>query len=99
MLVGCRDDFFFRRSPVLVGVAPASMVWFLGRKADDRSGATWSEALQNGTAREDVLADAEPGLQAGCAAVQQRRHKDGQPVWENGRDKFHTTPEARRVLH
>ena len=30
MLVGCLDEIFFHGRAVLVGVAPASMVWFLG---------------------------------------------------------------------
>ena len=49
--VGCLDEIFFRSRPVLVGVEPASLAWFLGRKADDRSGATWAKkaALRPGT--------------------------------------------------
>ena len=41
VLVGCLDEIFFHRRPVLVGVEPHSMVWFLGKKADDRRGPTW----------------------------------------------------------
>src|SRR3954447_12571255 len=74
------------------------MTWFLGQKADDRSGATWSKALRDWTALSYVLADAGTGLQAGIAAVQQQRQKDAQPALENGLDVFHTTQEARRVL-
>jgi hypothetical protein len=98
VLVGCLDEIFFHRRPVLVGVEPASMVWFLGQKADDRTGVTWSKALQNWTALEYVVADAGTGLQAGIAAVQQQRQKDGQPALENGLDVFHTTQETQRVL-
>ncbi|HMB02678.1 MAG TPA: hypothetical protein VKP69_02935 [Isosphaeraceae bacterium] len=98
VLVGCLDEIFFHRRPVLVGVEPASMVWFLGQKADDRTGATWSKALHDWTALEYVLADAGTGLQAGIAAVQQQRQKDGHPALENGLDVFHTTQEAQRVL-
>ncbi len=98
VLVGCLDEIFFHRRPVLVAVEPASMVWFLGQKADDRSGATWSKALQNWTALEYVLADAGTGLQAGIAAVHEQRLKEGQPALENGLDVFHTTQEAQRVL-
>jgi hypothetical protein len=54
--------------------------------------------LQDFPALSYVLADAGTGLQAGIAAVQQQRHKDGQPPLENGLDVFHTTQEARRVL-
>jgi hypothetical protein len=98
VLVGCLDEIFFHRRPVLVGVEPASMVWFLGNKADDRTGRTWSKALQNWTALEYVVADAGTGLQAGIATVQQQRPTDGQPALENGLDVFHTTQEAQRVL-
>src|SRR5205823_11292936 len=44
VLVGCLDEIFFHRRPILVGVEPASMVWFLGQKAVDRTGATWAKA-------------------------------------------------------
>jgi hypothetical protein len=98
VLVGCLDEIFFHRRPVLVGVEPASMVWFLGQKAEDRTGATWSRALQGFPALSYVLADAGTGLQAGIAAVQQQRQKDGRPPLENGLDVFHTAQEARRVL-
>jgi hypothetical protein len=98
VLVGCLDEIFFHRRPVLVGVEPTSMVWFLGQKADDRTGSTWSRALQDFPALSYVLADAGTGLQAGIAAVQQQRQQDGQPPLENGLDVFHTTQEARRVL-
>ena len=47
VLVGCLDEIVFHRCPVLVGVEPTSMVWFLGRKVDDRTGATWSKALHD----------------------------------------------------
>src|SRR3954449_13370657 len=98
VLVGCLDEIFFHRRPVLVGVEPASMAWFLGQVAPDRTGVTWSKALQNWTALEYVVADAGTGLQAGIAAVQQQRQKDGQPALENGLDVFHTTQETQRVL-
>jgi hypothetical protein len=98
VLVGCLDEIFFHRRPVLVGVEPTSMVWFLGQKANDRTGSTWSRALQDFSALSYVLADAGTGLQAGIAAVQQQRQQDGQRPLENGLDVFHTTQEARRVL-
>jgi hypothetical protein len=98
VLVGCLDEIFFHGRPVLVGVEPASMAWFLGQRADDRTGATWAKALHDWTALEYVLADAGTGLQAGIAAVQQQRQKENQPALENGLDVFHTTQEAQRVL-
>ena len=96
--VGCLDEIFFRRRPVLVGVEPASMAWFLGHKADDRQGATWCRELQRWTSLQSVLADAGTGLQAGIALVQQQRCQQGQVTLENGLDVFHTSQEARRVL-
>ena len=98
VLVGCLDEAFFHRRPVLVGVAPASRVWSPGQKADDRTGATGSKALQDWTALEYVVADAGTGLQAGIAAVPQRRRKEGRPAWEDGLDGSHTAQEAQRVL-
>jgi hypothetical protein len=38
VLVGCLDEIFFHRQPVLVGIEPHSMVWFLGKKADNHQG-------------------------------------------------------------
>jgi hypothetical protein len=97
VLVGCLDEIFFHGRPVLVGVEPASMAWFLGRKANDRSGATWANALRDWDALSFVTADAGTGLQAGIATVQQERREEGRPALENGLDVFHTTYEARRV--
>jgi hypothetical protein len=98
VLVGCLDEIFFHGRPVLVGVEPASMTWFLGRKANDRSGATWAKALRDWSALAFVAADAGTGLQAGIAAVQHQRREEGRPALENGLDVFHTTYEARRAL-
>src|SRR3954464_11585174 len=58
VLVGCLDEIFFHGRPVLVGVEPASMTWFLGQKADDHSGATWAKALRPWEALSYVTADA-----------------------------------------
>jgi hypothetical protein len=98
ILVGCLDEIFFHGRPVLVGVEPASLVWFLGARAADRSGLTWRAALRPWTALEYVVADAGTGLQKGIAHLQAERHAAGQTVPEAGLDVFHTTQEARRVL-
>jgi hypothetical protein len=98
ILVGCLDEIFFHGRPVLVGVEPASMTWFLGRRAADRTGATWHEALRPWTALEYLVADAGKGLQAGIALLQQDRRARDQAVPANGLDVFHTTQEARQVL-
>jgi hypothetical protein len=98
ILVGCLDEIFFHGRPVLVGVEPASMTWFLGQKADDRSGATWAKALNGWDALSYVTADAGSGLQVGIDTVQRQRQENHQPPLENGLDVFHTTYEAGRVL-
>lgn len=98
VLVGCLDEIFFHGRPVLVGIEPASMTWFLGQKSNDRSGATWAKALRDWPALSFVTADAGTGLQLGIATVQQERREQGRPALENGLDVFHTTYEARRVL-
>jgi hypothetical protein len=98
VLVGCLDEIFSHGHPVLAGVEPASTAWFLGHKADDRSGATWAHALSDRDGLAFVTADAGKGLQAGIAAVPRKRQEDGKPSLENGLDVFHTTYEARRVL-
>jgi len=98
ILVGCLDEIFFHGRPVLVGVEPTSLVWFLGPCAADRSGPTWLKALHPWSALEYVVADAGTGLQSGIAQLQQERRVAGQTVPENGLDVFHTTQEAQRVL-
>src|SRR3954462_14099323 len=98
ILVGCLDEIFFHGRPVLVGVEPASMAWFLGQVAADRTGATWAEALRAWEALSFVTADAGKGLQAGIAAVRRERQEAGKPSLESGLDVFHTAYEARRVL-
>jgi hypothetical protein len=98
VLVGCLDEIFFHGRPVLVGVEPASLTWFLGQKADDRTGATWAVALRGWDGLTFVTADAGKGLQAGIAMVRRERQEDGRPSLESGLDVFHTTYEARRVL-
>jgi hypothetical protein len=97
VLVGGLDEIFFHGRPVLVAVEPASMTWFLGQKADDRTGATWAEALRDRDGLSFVAADAGKGLQAGIAAVRREREAEGKPSLEGGLDVFHTTYEARRV--
>lgn len=100
VLVGCLDEIFFHRRPVLVGVEPHSMVWFLGKKADNCRGATWFGELRPWSALRTIVCDAGSGLQAGVAALQQARQEaptEAVPL-EKGLDVFHTKQEARRVL-
>src|SRR5271170_150329 len=98
VLVGCLDEIFFHRRPVLVGIEPHSMVWFLGTKAADHKGSTWFGELQPWTWLRYVTCDAGKGLQSGIAQMQQhQRDTDHVPV-EKGLDVFHTKKEAHRVL-
>jgi hypothetical protein len=99
VLVGCLDEIFFHRRPVLVGVEPHSMVWFLGKKADNCQGATWFGELKSWAALRRVVCDAGSGIQAGIAAIQRDRRahpKESVPL-EAGLDVFHTKREAGRV--
>jgi len=98
VLVGCLDEIFFHRRPVLVGVEPHSMVWFLGTKAADRRGSTWFAALRPWTSLRYVISDAGTGLQAGIAQMQAHRLQTAAAPLGKGLDAFHTKQEARRVL-
>jgi hypothetical protein len=96
--VGCLDEIFFHRRPVLVGIEPTSMVWFLGTKAANCQGSTWFAALQPWTSLRYVVCDAGTGLQAGIAQMQAHRLQTDPVPLEKGLDVFHTKQEARRVL-
>jgi hypothetical protein len=98
VLVGCLDEIFFHGRPVLVGVEPRSMVWFLGKKAGNCQGSTWFEELQLWTSLDYVVSDAGTGLQAGINQMQQHRRETEQVPLEKGLDVFHTKQEAQRVL-
>ena len=98
VLVGCLDEIFFHRRPVLVGVEPHSMVWFLGTKAANRKGSTWFGELRPWTALRYVTSDAGKGLQSGIAQMQQHRRDADRVPLEKGLDVFHTKQEAQRVL-
>ena len=95
VLVGCLDEIFFRRRPVLVGVEPHSMVWFLGTKADNCQGATWFGELRSWGAFRRVVCDAGSGLQAGIAAIhQEHRANPGESCrWRRG--WMSSTPSGR----
>jgi hypothetical protein len=100
VLVGCLDEIFFHRRPVLVGVEPHSMVWFIGTKADNCQGATWLGALKPWSALRTVICDAGSGLRAGVAAFRQdRQESPTEPApLAKGLDVFHTKREAGRAL-
>jgi hypothetical protein len=100
VLVGCLDEIFFHRQPVLVGVEPHSMVWFLGKKSANCQGSTWFGELKPWSSLRSVVCDAGPGLHAGIVLFQQyRRQSETDPVaLEKSLDVFHTKREAQRVL-
>ena len=98
VLVACLDEIFFHGRPVLVGVEPHSMVWFLGQKATSLTGSAWAESLQAWDALQYVVADAGRPLQAGISRVQAQRVQDNQKPLASGRDVFHTKHEARKAL-
>jgi hypothetical protein len=95
----CLDEIFCHRQPVLVGVEPHSLAWVLGRRADDRTGDTWHEALKPWKHLESVVSDAGTGLQAGLGKFREARPQtpEGRPL-ETGLDLFHTQKEAQAVL-
>jgi hypothetical protein len=99
VVVGCLDEIFFHRKPVLVGIEPHSMVWFLGKKADNHQGSTWSDELQPWTSLRHVTSDAGTGLKAGIAQMQRHQRQLKQVPLVNGLDVFHTKREGRRVLN
>jgi hypothetical protein len=100
VLVGCLDEIFFHRRPVLVGVEPHSMVWFLGKKAENHQGATWLAELRPWSQLHTVVCDAGLGLQGGVAALQQERRARGTEAVPlvQGLDVFHTKQQALRGL-
>ena len=99
VVTGCFDEIFFHGKPVLVGVEPHSMAWVLGEHAADRSGSTWTEALQGFDALEQAVVDGGRGLRRGLADFQTQRQKAGNSTpLEVSLDVFHTKQEAQRVL-
>lgn len=98
VLVGCLDEIFFHRKPVLVGVEPRSMTWFLGKKVASHQGSTWFAELQPWTSLSYVTSDAGAGLKAGIARIQKLRLETNQVPLEKGLDVFHTKREAHRAL-
>lgn len=99
VITGCFDEIFFHGKPVLVGVEPQSMGWVLGEHAVDRSGSTWTEALQGFDALEQAVVDGGRGLGRGLADFQsQRKIAGNSTTLEVSLDVFHTKQEAQRVL-
>jgi hypothetical protein len=93
----CADEIFFHGTPVLVGVEPFSLALLLCRRAADRTGGTWQQALKPFGGLEFAACDQGKGLLAGLKALAQAR-PDEAPALEVGLDVFHTEREARTVL-
>lgn len=65
----------------------------------DRSGSTWTEALQGFDALEQAVVDGGSGLRRGLADFQsQRKNAGNSTTLEVSLDVFHTKQEAQRVL-
>jgi hypothetical protein len=94
----CLDEIFFHGRPVLVGVEPHSFAVLLCTRADDRTAATWQQALQPFTGLRQAVHDAGSGLCAGVAAFDAQRQQQGQTPLADGLDLFHTEQEAQRLL-
>jgi hypothetical protein len=93
----CADEIFFHGRPVLVGVEPRSMALLLCRRAADRTGPTWQQALTPFVGLEYAACDQGKGLLAGLKALAQARPATALRL-EVGLDVFHTEREARTVL-
>jgi len=75
------------------------MAWVLGEHAVDRSGSTWTEALQGFDALEQAVVDGGSGLRRGLADFQaQRKIAGNSTTLAVSLDVFHTKQEAQRVL-
>jgi hypothetical protein len=98
VLVGCLDEIFLHRKPVLVGVEPMSMTWFLGKRVASHQGSTWFAELQPWTSLGYVTSDAGAGLKAGIVRMQNLRGQTNEVPLEKGLDVFHTKREAHRAL-
>jgi hypothetical protein len=100
----CLDEIFFRRRPVLMAVEPHSFAWVLGARADDRSGATWAQALAAWPEVEDVAADGGSGIEHGLELATEQRHEAaaaaGRPAkpFRARLDTFHIRRDGARAL-
>src|SRR3954469_230092 len=81
ILVGCLDEIFFHGRPVLVGIEPASLVWFLGQKAQDRSGATWAGGVRPWAALSFGAADAGSACRRGSPPCNRSGSRTGPRRW------------------
>lgn len=90
---GAFDEIFVGKTPILMGVEPASFCWVLGKIADDRSGPTWAGEFASFPSLAHVVSDAGSGLLKGLALNQAER---SQPL-QHSLDVFHTLREGSRA--
>jgi hypothetical protein len=98
----CLDEIFCHRRPLLIGVEPHSLAWLLGRRAPDRTGETWCQALLPWSRLTDVIVDGGSGLRRGLELVQQCWRRLAPllpplPLFSN-LDNFHIQQEGQRAL-
>ncbi len=98
----CLDEIFFRRKPVLMAIEPHSLAWVVGRRAADRSGPTWAQALAAWPAVTEVAADGGTGLERGVEFARRARQEAAAPGTAaplySRLDVFHTKREGARAL-
>src|SRR5262249_54757778 len=100
----CLDEIFFRRRPVLMAVEPHSLAWVLGRRASDRSGPTWAQALAAWPALEEVAAAGGRGMEPGLTLARRGRQEEAARAGTTAvplrvrLDVFHTRREGGRAL-
>jgi hypothetical protein len=99
VVAGCLDEIFFHGRPVLVGVEPHSMAWFLGKRADNHQGPTWFAELLPWSSLSYVTTDAGTGLKAGIAQLQRERRDTDQVPLIKALDVFHTKQAAQKALN
>jgi len=73
VLVVCLDEIFLHREPILMGIAPESLVWVAGQRGPERRGERWRQVLEHGPGLEHVIADGGTGLERGVQLAHEAR--------------------------
>jgi hypothetical protein len=104
VLALCLDEICLHREPMLMGIAPDSLVWVAGQRGPDRSGERGRQVLENWPCLEHVMADGGTGLARGVKLAHEARSALAQasesvsPVAITmGLDIFHTQRELERA--
>ena len=93
VIEGAFDEIFVSKTPVLMGVEPASLCWVLGEAVASRDGQTWAREFQKFPFLEHAITDAGSGLLKGLALSDASRP---QPL-QHSLDVFHTLREGSRA--